>query len=825
MTADPAPALPTRLLARTRLLDELDGVLRRPVTLITAPAGYGKTTAAAHWCALRCPAPVTWLRTDPDAAALPAPAPGGSPQVVVVDALDGDDAGPQLRALVDATLPRTDLHLLVLSRRQLADDVAALRLRGDVHVLRTRDLRLQPDETGELLGLHTGAAVEPALAEAVTNEVEGWVAGVVLVALDWDRAATAKDHRAALAAGYRSATALIASLVLKEVEPPVEDFLRQAACLPELSGPLCDRVLGRTGSAPLLADLEVRGLFLEPSRSSPELLRLHPLARRALRGPGSDGRDEVTALRAAATWYEEQKQPLLGAACLAEAQDWDAMAGMLLTNLHDLLMDNRLPDVARFMTASVPGAVLQARFMWTAGVATSLLMLGDLPGMLALLATVEPAAEPAQLVVLHFLRVAAVAALEDPTTCLESGERALALCDEVGEDATYDDLYTISRTSHWRAQARAGVLLCGAVLGQWQRVERHDVPVDPSVAVEIPPGGMVSVRGRRAIYLALSGQASRADDEVKAGEALVPPDDEYATAIGSMLFGLARSFLELDRGNHEAVLTQAAIARERATGRNLHNFIAASVAAQTQAHVDAGRPDEALAVLDDWRRSTTHRPPPVLAGFLVSAEALALAATGQSALARTVVTAGPPTAVVAAAAAQLALEQGDVAATKAVLAAWPDEPTARSEVGRHLLRAAVAETTGARVDATAHLEQALAAAAPDQILAPFLRLGALLVRPLRIVEAGDGPPAVLEHARVVIAAIDRDGGAVRRLSNRERLVLERLVTAESMPVLAEQLGVSINTVKSQVRSIYRKLGVASRAEALAALAANEPLTE
>jgi LuxR family maltose regulon positive regulatory protein len=465
--------------------------------------------------------------------------------------------------------------------------------------------------------------------------------------------------------------------------------------------------------------------------------------------------------------------------------------------------------------------VLRERWSWTYGVAYLLMSLGELASSLSLIATVEPGSAPAQMVVSEVLRANAATFLEDPTPSLEAAERALELCDALGDGATFPENLATSTTSQWRTQARAAALVAGSLLGDWERVAGLADHLDPSQALELPPAALVRVRSHRSLAFALAEDLLQADHEGAAVLDVAVDEqhrDEHLWAAAHLALGEVHRL----RGDTARAGDQVAQGLERATTSGRSGLVALGAAIEARIRLDEGRPDLALRTVVDHQRAASHRAPPAIRDRLLAAELLARHRTGDALRARDLLDAESARTPLAAAIALVHLERGDVSAAERAVAAWPVDPTVGSVIRHRLASAAIAELRGQRSIATLHLAEALALAAPHGALQPFAELGIYVLRPLRTLTE-DGTSEVRAHARAVSARIDQSSGALALLTPRERLVLGHLASPVSLPALADQLVVSTNTIKTQVKAIYRKLGVTSRDEAVAVWrAADEP---
>ena len=306
----PAAALPSNLLAtklfvpparanlivRPRLFDRLQAGLRDKLTLIAAPAGFGKTTLLSAWCATTAGSAllVGWVSLDSadndplrfwsyvitaldtlapgvgtGALALlqsPQPPPIESILTNVLNAFSAAYAVPPVRdsalvlddyhvitapaihgalALLLDYLP-PQLHLVILTRADPALPLARMRARGTVTELHARDLRFTPDEGAAFLNQVMGLALTAADLAALEARTEGWIAGLQLAAL------AMRDHqdRSGFIRSFRGSNRYIVEYLAAEVftrQPAhIQTFLLQTAILDRMCGPLCDAILAIT---------------------------------------------------------------------------------------------------------------------------------------------------------------------------------------------------------------------------------------------------------------------------------------------------------------------------------------------------------------------------------------------------------------------------------------------------------------------------------------------------------------------------------------------------------------------------------------------------
>jgi LuxR family transcriptional regulator, maltose regulon positive regulatory protein len=328
---------------------------------VTAPAGYGKSTFLAEWAAIEN-RHVAWIsmdRFDDDPAVLLASLAAaycraGLASHDLIDDVSGsrvsvlDRAAPRLAAAFRASpvpfvLMLDDLHELqspachdvlsvVISAIPRGSQLAAasrseqpylprLRVSGDALELEAGDLALDAAGARQLFSYaHVSVPLE--LAAAVAERTEGWPVGVYLAVLiereDHGQAATvAGDDRYVADYLYRE--------TLVRQPKAIQRFLRRTAVLDQLSGPLCEAVLGSSAAAIQLRRIEAHGLFLTPLDRRRQWYRYHGLFREFLLGELRRTEPDIimTLHQRAADWYESSGAPVLAVEHLLLTTDRD----------------------------------------------------------------------------------------------------------------------------------------------------------------------------------------------------------------------------------------------------------------------------------------------------------------------------------------------------------------------------------------------------------------------------------------------------------------------------------------------------------------------
>jgi LuxR family maltose regulon positive regulatory protein len=340
------------VVARPRLHERLARGIESKLSLVSAPAGFGKTTLLAEWLAA-APADgrlVAWLSLDPSdneltsfwgyvIASLQIAAPGlganslsllHDPQPPAIETIlatlinelvsvpdevvlvlndyhlvDAPDIQAGMAFLLEHLPPQ--VHLVIATRADPALPLAGLRARGELAEIRAVDLRFTRDEAAaylnEVMGLNLGASDVAAL----DARTEGWIAALQLAALSIQ----GRDDVAGFITGFAGDDRYIVDYLIEEVlhrQPEeVRSFLLGTSILDRLTGPLCDAVTGQTGGKTMLEVIDRGNLFLVPLDDRRQWYRYHQLFADVLRARLRDeAPDRVHELhRRASYWYEQ----------------------------------------------------------------------------------------------------------------------------------------------------------------------------------------------------------------------------------------------------------------------------------------------------------------------------------------------------------------------------------------------------------------------------------------------------------------------------------------------------------------------------------------
>ncbi len=348
------PTVPVPGVVRSALLDRLSEAEHHALTLLSAPAGFGKTTLLAQWIA-QSALPIAWLSLDggdndpyrfleylvaalrsiDDSLGLEAQQVLRSnrlvPPHIILASLINDlskMAEPCAIALDDCQflvehavyealaylidhLPG-NVHLLIATRSDPPLALGRLRAHGQMLELRLQDFRFTSEEAaGFLNGIMQLGLSQPDI-EALEARTEGWVAGLKMAALSLQGHENASEFVRAFSGSHRYVLDYLMEEVLRRQPPHVRTFLLETSCLEKLSGPLCDALMSAEWKADghraqdVLEYLEASNLFMVPLDDNKQWYRYHHLfAELLLSQQLKLSAERVNAMHlAACAWFE-----------------------------------------------------------------------------------------------------------------------------------------------------------------------------------------------------------------------------------------------------------------------------------------------------------------------------------------------------------------------------------------------------------------------------------------------------------------------------------------------------------------------------------------
>jgi LuxR family maltose regulon positive regulatory protein len=417
---------------RPRLTERLNEGLHRKLTLISAPAGFGKTTLVSEWLA-GCGRPVAWLSLDDGdsdltrfltylVAALQTIAPTigagvlgvlqsslppppeailtillndiaaiADTFVLVLDDYHLIDAQPVDHALIFVLehMP-PQMHLVLTTREDPQLPLARFRVRDQMTELRAADLRFIPAEAAAFLKQVMDLDLSAADVAALESRTEGWIAGLQLAALSMRGRTDIGQFVRAFAGGNRYIVDYLVEEVLLRQPEHVRSFLLQTAILERLYGPLCEAVTGQERGQAQLEALERGNFFVVPLDDTRHWYRYHHLFADVLTiHLRTEQPDQVFTLhRRASAWYEQHGSATDAIRHALAAQDF-ARAANLIELAVPAMSRSRQAAALLGWLMSLPNALIRARPVLSVAYAHLLLDGGQIDGVEARLRDAE----------------------------------------------------------------------------------------------------------------------------------------------------------------------------------------------------------------------------------------------------------------------------------------------------------------------------------------------------------------------------------------------------------------------------------------------------
>lgn len=395
------PSTPVRSIQRPRLIGRLnEGLeLRRLVTLVSAPAGHGKTTCISEWVDELDQWQVSWLSLDTldddparfflylttalnkvnaslgkdlaevvRSGAIPSPA-------AIATALINDSLEVKARTLLVlddfhviqdphilkalelllANMPE-NLHLVMVTREDPPLPLAGLRARNQLTEIRARDLRFSDQEALNFLNESMGLSLARTDIAVLEHKTEGWIAGLQLAGLSIKDQPDPSTFISDLSGGNRFILSYLTEQVLGSLPDETRIFLRQTSILTRLTGELCNAVAGRSDGHDMLQQLYAANLFLIPLDDEGRWYRYHHLFLDLLQELSGDAlRAETIELhRKAYHWYRQEGLPSEAIRHALAAEDFPEAGDLIETHAMTMVMQGHAKTVDTWVQA-MPG--------------------------------------------------------------------------------------------------------------------------------------------------------------------------------------------------------------------------------------------------------------------------------------------------------------------------------------------------------------------------------------------------------------------------------------------------------------------------------------
>ena len=419
-----APRRRRGLVRRARLIERLNRGIESTLTLISAPAGFGKSTLLAEWreAAPAYEGATAWLALDPgdsDPAVFWAnviaalrtvvPSIGAGVQtqgdstaiepmlttllnelaavpgdlVLVLDdyhAIEGREVHEGMGFLLKH-LP-AQVHVVIATRADPPLPLARMRGRGELVEIRVADLRFTPEEAAAYFNEVMGLGLAASDVSALEGRTEGWVAALQLAALSMQGRTDLAGFIAEFAGDDRYIVDYLVEEVLQRQSEDVRAFLLDTSILARMSAPLCDAVTGRESGRAMLEALDRGNLFLVPLDDRRRWYRYHHLFGDVLRARLLDEQPaRVPELhRRASDWYERGGERAEAIRHAIAAEDFERASHLVELEM-PAVRRARQEVTLRGWLESLPNELIRARPVLSNGYAGSLLVRGETEGV------------------------------------------------------------------------------------------------------------------------------------------------------------------------------------------------------------------------------------------------------------------------------------------------------------------------------------------------------------------------------------------------------------------------------------------------------------
>ncbi len=863
------PALRPGLVPRPRLLKQLNTGLDGKLTLVSASTGFGKTTLASEWLR-QCGRPFAWLALDELdndplrfltylVRTIQTVQPGfGADLLETLGAANPQDfdpvpihflemlaaeiaavSTPFLLALDDyhvivrpviQAVPQfllnhqpENIHLVLVSRTDPPWPLGRMRACSEINEIRTADLRFTPREAAEFLNNCMRLGLTEQAISVLESRTEGWIAGLQLAALSMQGQPNPQVIITSLAGSHRFIADYLIQEVLEKQIPDVQDFLLKTSVLDQMNAALCDEVTCRSNSQATLLQLEQSNLFLLPLDQERNWYRYHHLFSDLLRIKLGQVHPGLTTelQRRAAVWHSSQGRRLESLHYALEAGDIQMAERLVAGNIFLLFNHDEVGAAVRKLEAIPVSMVIDKPWL---GIARAYLLGNN------------------QFQKSYQILETVAANVENMPESAEKGRLRGHL------EAAWADIYglqgDVANTVYHAQQAEIWlppeeVEMRAANLAQWGDILSKDgynpdaMPILEH-ALELAlqadrPHSVVMVSAALAMGHLSAGRLREAHQVCQ--QALTVTDD-YQRRAGQEILAvamnyaiLARIYIEWDEMEKSSQLGFKGLALSERLGQigtevMCRNYLGHTLMFQadpTQAMQVYRRAQELAANISPWVEQMVVS---LIVDGLLDREPLDETAVREHLRVYDEGQTEYPLMLKA----RLLLKTGQPAAALEALnkvLAGMSESVARLAVRVHVFRALALQAIGDEASAMAALTQALTLSEPENRMMTFLREGRAMEKLLRLAERQAICP---NFTRRLLAAFAQHVNPVEKpmtialpepFSKRELEVLRLLATDLDAPEIAEKLVVSTNTVRTHVKSLYRKLNAHNRYAAIA----------
>jgi LuxR family maltose regulon positive regulatory protein len=844
----------------------LDSGVQHTLTLVSAGPGFGKTITVAAWAGRRrADLVVAWVGLDqmdttphafwsgvlaairgsgavPEDSVLNDIAPASVFGVREVDNLLAglvDLRRPIVLVLDDFHLVRNQdvldsvggflerlpdsLRLVLISRSDPVLPLHRLRVAGKLLEIRSRDLAFSRSEAAELFALE-GVQLRDDQLDTLLTRTEGWAAGLRLVAMSLDPADLDGSVKRVTGSDHAIAEYLVGE-VMNRLAPAERDFLLRTSVVDRLCADLADAITGRSDGQQVLENLQATNAFVSSLDGGDIWFTYHPLLRDLLRHRLMlEQRDAVPGIyRRVAGWMFGHDEPIESIRYSTKAQDWDR-AGRTLMSCIPRILSVQAPALASALEPMARRANVNPGLFELIAASAYHLQRRDYAAMAR--DTVEareyldqaPAdLRPSAAVVLNLFELAVARMGGASGTIVELCENLLETFDRASRSE-------IPLARHFRSIATTNLGVGKLWTDDADEAERLLAEAERQLADLGMDLTLLNVVAYQALLDAMVGRCRRADRRTRT--ALETVDRRgWGSETQGMALHLALGLVLATRGHAEPASRAVARGLAVTSGTETDRAVRLGLAI---ASVEAAvlRRDVAAALEADMRVQAGIARTPVtpirMRRWADVAGAAALVTAGRPAEAIDRLGELAPDRGFSAAwqrvwLARALLDTGSLHRIDAILRPMTEPGWQYREpvVFARLLLGVLAERQHRDGVALAELTAAVDLAQAEGIRRPFLLLGDRLAGMLRRYQVLDGA-----HPTFVSALIGdgpeapAEDGRLEHLTERELIVLKYLPTMLKAGEIAADLFVSVNTVKAHLRSMYRKLGVSNRREAV-----------
>ncbi len=389
---------------RQRLIKQLNDGTDLKLTLISAPAGFGKTTFLSAWVA-QSKRPVAWVSLDKNdndlhrflgylltalqrinrdigkSAQSMLHSPQISPSDILLSGLINEIANTpepftlvlddyheiidkQVHELITLILDDqpSQMHLVISSRADPPWPLARLRGSGELSEIRADDLRFTTRETATFLDNVLGFSLVSEDIDTLENRTEGWIAGLKMAALSMKGRKDVSGFIKSFSGSHRFVLDYLVEEVLDQQSSDIQEFLLFTSILKRMTAPLCNSVIGRDDSHLILAQLEQANLFLVHLDDERTWYRYHQLFADLLRSRVKHAQpDLIPALhRRASEWYEKAELVEEAVVHANAGGDYKRAAHLIEQNAMQMIIRGKHPVVYRWLE-ELPDELVRAR--------------------------------------------------------------------------------------------------------------------------------------------------------------------------------------------------------------------------------------------------------------------------------------------------------------------------------------------------------------------------------------------------------------------------------------------------------------------------------